>query len=164
MSKGWLRRATQSDLEAVIALNDIAFGGPEEGQIVRRLHTDNDSLRSFVVDDGQRLIGHIEFFRIRVDGAPVAAGLGPMCVHPDRQREEIGSAMVRLGMATMRGWGEAPFFVLGHRDFYPRFGFSAEAARAFDAPWSGPAFMAAHVEDGPVSSGTLTYPAAFGSQ
>lgn len=162
MNQTWIRRLKPEDLDAVAALNTLAFGGSDEAAIVRRLHADNDSILSLVAHRNDGLVGHIEFFRILIDGKPSAVGLGPMSVAPERQGHGIGSSLVRMGLVVMAGRGESLVFVLGHPEFYTKLGFSAELAAPFRAPWSGPAFMAQAVNEGAPQSGELTYPAAFG--
>ena len=85
-----------------------------------------------------------------------------MSVKPDMQGRGIGSSLVRMGLLVMAGRGESIVFVLGHPEFYTKLGFSADLARPFRAPWSGPAFMALAVNPGAPEAGELTYPAAFG--
>lgn len=162
MSDFHLRRALPSDLDAIAALNDAAFGGADEGRIVRQLWSDGDSLLSIVAEESGELAGHIEFFRILVDGAAVAAGLGPMCARPGRQRSGIGGALIGEGLRILAASGESIVFVLGHDTYYPKFGFSEAAAKPFSAPWSGPHFMAQVLSDAAPAQGVLTYPAAFG--
>lgn len=162
MKEAWIRRLQPEDLDAVAALNTEIFGQPDEAAIVRRLHADHDSLLSLVVHRSDDLAGHIEFFRILIDGQPSGVGLGPMCIRPDVQGRGIGSALVRMGLTVMTGRGESIVFVLGHPDFYSKIGFSAETAAPFRAPWSGPAFMARVINPGAPATGELTYPAAFG--
>jgi len=162
MNKTWIRRLKPEDMDAVAALNTLAFGGTEEAAIVRHLHADHDSLLSLVAHRDEALVGHIEFFRILIDGQPSAVGLGPMSVAPGMQKHGIGSSLVRMGLLVMAGRGESLVFVLGHPEFYTKLGFSAELARPFKAPWAGSAFMAQAVNAGAPEKGELTYPAAFG--
>lgn len=159
----WIRQAREDDADAITALNDVAFGGPDEARIITQLAADGDSLYSLVAHDDRTILGHIQFFRILVDGQDVAAGLGPMSVVPERQKSGIGSGLIRFGLQLMAGSGRGPVFVLGHPDYYPRFGFSAATAAAYTAPWSGEAFMATPPPAGAPETGTLTYPAAFGA-
>ena len=71
--------------------------------------------------------------------------------------------MIRFGLPLMEGAGRSQCFLHGHKDYYQRFGYSAELAADFGGPWSGPHFMASRlIETGP-SGGTLKYPAAFGT-
>jgi putative acetyltransferase len=165
---GFFTRATRpEDMDAIAALSDEAFGlafnSRDESRLIRQLHADGDSLLSLVAeaDDGS-IVGHIEFFRIQIDGEPLAAGLGPMSARPGLQKTGIGSYLVRTGLEELDILGETLVFVLGHTHYYPRFGFDAETARTFTSPWSGPHFMAIRLAEGGPDSGTLTYPRAFG--
>ena len=157
-----IRPARAEDMDAIAALNDAAFGGPEEGAIVHALRRDGDSLLSLVATEPEDIIGHIQFFRILVDGGLEAAGLGPMSVMPGLQKQGVGARLIQHGLAALKEAGETIIFVLGHDTYYPKFGFSAATAKPFDAPWSGPHFMALRLAPGGPERGTLTYPAAFG--
>ncbi|MEZ5998765.1 MAG: N-acetyltransferase [Hyphomonas sp.] len=162
MTETWMRLARPEDMDAIAALNDAAFGGKAEGAITRRLHADGDSLLSLIAHRNEDIVGHIEFFRILIDGQPAAVGLGPMSVKPGVQGQGIGSGLVRMGLIPLEARAETIVFVLGHPDYYPKFGFAAEAATPFSAPWSGPAFMVKVINPGAPEAGELTYPAAFG--
>ncbi len=72
--------------------------------------------------------------------------------------------MVEEGLKVARERGESLVVVLGHPDFYPRFGFSAELAQRLSAPFSGPAFMAFDLTDGGLRglTGEVRYPPPFG--
>ena len=157
----WTRAARPEDLDAIAALNDAAFGGPDEARIIRQLQADGDSLVSLVAETETGIVGHIEFFRIQIDGNPIGAGLGPMSAQPVRQRAGIGSYLIRTGLEELDMLGETIVFVLGHHTYYPKFGFEADTAKPFKAPWSGPHFMAIRLADGGPASGSLTYPRAF---
>ncbi len=159
----WTRTATPEDLNAITALNNAAFGGPDEARVTRQLQADGDSLVSLVAENESGIVGHIEFFRIRIDGQPAGAGLGPMSAKPGLQKTGIGSYLIHTGLEELDMLGETIVFVLGHETYYPRFGFAAETARPFTAPWSGPHFIAIRLAPGGPASGTLTYPKAFGA-
>jgi putative acetyltransferase len=70
------------------------------------------------------------------------AALAPVAVLPDHQRRGIGSALIRRGLELCRKRGCAAVLVVGHPEYYPRFGFSADLAAGVKAPFSGPVFMA----------------------
>jgi putative acetyltransferase len=158
----WIRPARDEDLDEIVALNDVAFGGKDEGRIVRALAKNGESVLSLVASDDQAIAGHIQFFRIQIDGEPIAVGLGPMSVHPDFQKTGIGSGLIQMGLMALEGAGEQIVFVLGHPEYYPRFGFSAEVAAPFESKWAGDAFMALRLDPAAPTSGRLTYPATFG--
>ncbi|HRK69904.1 MAG TPA: N-acetyltransferase [Hyphomonas sp.] len=162
----FIRPACPDDADAIAALSDEAFGlafkSKDESRIIRQVQADGDSLVSLVaVAEDESIVGHIEFFRILIDGQPLAAGLGPMSAKPSLQKSGIGSYLVRTGLEELDDLGETLVFVLGHTEYYPRFGFSEAAAKPFTAPWSGPHFMALRLTEGGPASGTLTYPKAF---
>ena len=163
MNNLWIRPATPEDADTITALTDAAFGTPEEAQIIAQLAQDGDGLASLVAHNDREILGHIQFFKIWVDGADIACGLGPVSAHPDVQKRGIGSGLIRFGLTLMEGAGRTHCFLLGHKDYYPRFGFSSDLAANFSAPWSGPSFMAIALSDDGPSSGELTYPAAFGA-
>ncbi|WP_300396692.1 N-acetyltransferase [Henriciella sp.] len=157
----WIRPAREEDAAAIAALNDDAFGTPDEARILAQLAEDGDSLASLVAHDDREILGHIQFFRILVDGRDIAAGLGPMSVSPERQGRGIGRGLIKLGMTMMEGQARQLIFVLGHMDYYPKFGFSADVAARYEAPWSGPAFMGIELSEEAPRNGPLTYPKAF---
>ena len=163
MNNLWIRPATLDDAEAITALTDAAFGTPEEAQIIAQLAQDGDSLASLVAHNDREILGHIQFFKVWVDGEDIACGLGPVSARPDVQKRGIGAGLIRFGLTLMEGAGRSHCFLLGHADYYPRFGFSAELAATFDSPWSGPNFMAIKLTETGPTSGTLRYPAAFGA-
>ncbi len=70
-------------------------------------------------------------------------GLGPMAVIPERQRGGVGSRLVEEGLERCRLSGCEAVFVLGHPDYYPRFGFVTAARKNFRCAYDVPdeAFM-----------------------
>ena len=163
MNNLWIRPATAEDAETITELTDAAFGTPEEAQIITQLADDGDSLASLVAHNDREILGHIQFFKVWVDGEDTACGLGPVSARPDVQRRGIGAGLIRFGLTLMEGAGRSHCFLLGHKDYYPRFGFSADLAAQFSGPWSGPNFMAKSLTSNGPSQGELTYPAAFGA-
>ena len=79
-----------------------------------------------------RLAGHILFTPVQIEDSSKpdqqpAMGLAPMAVDPEFQRQGIGSQLVRAGLQACRDIGQAVVFVLGHPEYYPRFGFRPAA-------------------------------------
>jgi putative acetyltransferase len=113
------------------------------------------------------VVGHILFTRLLVltpRGDVNAVALAPMAVLPEHQRQHVGSALVREGLRILRDAGEQIVVVVGHPEFYPRFGFAADLTRNLRSPFSGPAFMAMELRRGALEgiAGELRYPPAFG--
>jgi putative acetyltransferase len=88
-----------------------------------------------------------------------------MAVLPEYQRRGIGSALVRRALERCRDLGHRIVVVLGHPEYYPRFGFCPVLARALDSPFGGgDAFMALELVPGALESvtGRVEYAPPFG--
>jgi putative acetyltransferase len=162
-----IRDHQPADDEAIRRLNDAAFGGTYESQLVADLRAERLAAIELVSVDGTDVIGHIlmSTLDVRVGGKPVRSlALAPMSVQPGRQRQGVGGSLVReaLGRAQQQGWQAV--IVLGHPSYYPRFGFSAALARPLESPFSGDAFMALELVSDALKGGAgrVVYPPAFG--
>lgn len=152
----WERPA---DRAAVFNINARAFGGPDEARLVDALRDSARPQISLVAVRERRVTGHIFFSPVTVArGARgwEAIGLGPMAVEPEWQKRGIGSALVRAGLAACRAIGRPVVFVLGHPDYYTRFGFRAAPPLGlrFRGPEFDPAFMVAELEPGALAGRT----------
>lgn len=164
-----IRTERPADLPQIRDVNRLAFGQADEADLVDRLRADGDVLVSLVaIGTNGRIDGHVLFSRLAIAGAGGtvidAAALAPMAVRPDCQRRGLGSALVRAGIDACRAKGLAVIVVLGHPDYYPRFGFSAALAQTLKAPFSGDAFMALELSPGALhgKTGIVQYAKAFG--
>lgn len=158
-----IRYARPDDHPAIAEVNELAFGGPDEARLVERLRADGDVLFELVAVEDSEVTGHILFSRLFADRSELFAALAPMAVRPGLQRAGTGSALVRAALDAAREVGAHGVLVLGHREYYPRFGFLAETATNVVSPYSGsPSFMALALERGafdrPLS---VAYPDAF---
>ncbi len=161
-----VREETAADIDAIRRLNRLAFGGPFEAGLVDRLRSEELVLSSLVADEGDAIVGHILFsdLSVTIDGWRVhAAALAPMAVEPQRQRQGIGSALVRAGLAAVARRSVEAVFVLGHPAYYTRFGFSAALAARLTSPYGGEAFMAIELVPDALrgTGGGVRYPDAF---
>lgn len=149
----------------VCAAFTAEFGRSDEPELISRLRAAGDVVLERVAESDGAIVGHILFSRACIDGdgtrfpavqmAPVSAAVG-------RQKAGVGSALIADGLDALAAAGETHVFVLGHPAYYPRFGFSAEAARAFESPWPGPPFMLRRLGAAGPDSGRLSVSAAFG--
>jgi putative acetyltransferase len=117
---------------------------------------------------GAVLVGHILFSPIAIQtpqGRVTAISLAPMAVLPAYQNQGIGSALVRAGLEACRQAGQRIAIVLGHLNFYPRFGFAPASRWGLNSPWpeAGDAFMAMELTPGALDEvqGKVVYPAYF---
>ena len=164
-----IREEAAGDFDQIAALLDLAFGGSDESCLVEGLRADGAVIAALsAVENDDRVLGHILFSELPIEtgGEPLrAAALAPLAVLPERQRQGVGSDLTRAGLEACRKRGVAAVVVLGDPDYYPRFGFSSEAARNLRAPFSGPAFMAMELTPGCLDgvTGPVCYAEAFGT-
>jgi putative acetyltransferase len=133
-----IRFETPEDAWRVRRVNERAFGQPTEGNLVDRLRRAcaSDALSLVADDDG--IAGHILFTPVVVDSAGrrvVGMGLAPMAVLPERQREGIGSRLVNRGLEILRERGCPFVVVVGHPEYYPRFGFEPASTHGLACQW-----------------------------
>ena len=161
-----IRKEYLGDLETIRKVNHLAFKRDAEARLVDRLRTDGLVITSLVAVEGHHVIGHILFSELPIEtGFAVIRGaaLAPMAVTPSRQRQGVGSSLVREGLEECRRLGVAVVVVLGHLNYYPRFGFSPEKARCIRSKYSGAHFMALELAPGVLDGvlGTVIYPPPF---
>ena len=121
-----IRREQPGDAAAIDGLMTAAFGQPDEAQIVDAIRKAGRPAISLVAVDGADVVGHILFTPVQFEpprSGIELMGLAPMAVTPDRQRRGIGSALVRDGLRQCARAGNGAVVVVGHPEFYPRFGF-----------------------------------------
>ena len=151
----------------VRSVNQAAFGRPDEADLVESLRAEGAVLLSLVAEGEQGIVGHILFSRMWIEtrsGPVAAAALAPGAVLPSHQRRGIGGRLIRHGLDLLRSRHERIVIVLGHADYYPRFGFSCEKAGSLESPFRPEAFMAMELSPGALDGvrGKVRYPAAFG--
>ena len=156
-------RPEAGELLAIRAVNQAAFPTPEEADLVDNLRTGGHVLVSLVAEHDGVIVGHALFSRMWIDQLPAVA-LAPVAVAPEHQRNGIGSRLIREGLDVLRQRDERIVLVLGHPDYYPRFGFSCDKAAAIEHPFPKEAFMALELAAGALSGvrGRVRYPAPFG--
>ncbi|HEY3887376.1 MAG TPA: N-acetyltransferase [Caulobacteraceae bacterium] len=161
-----IRPAVVSDYAAIRAVTQAAFdtSSGDEAGIIEGVRAEERVLVELVAEIDGAIVGHILFNRMRTDPPLPIAGLGPLGVAPSHQNTGVGSALSRAGIEACRAAGMRAVVVLGHPPYYPRFGFSAEAAAQIASPFAGrPAFMALALTPGALDRPIrIDYPAAFG--
>jgi putative acetyltransferase len=142
-----VRDEQPADLAAIRAVNDAAFDQPLEGRIVDALRAHGAVRLSLVAEVDGRIVGHILFSPVVSSGAE-GLGLGPMAVTPEQQRRGVGGALIEAALVRLRAAGCPFVVVLGHHDYYTRFGFVPASRHGLRCEWDVPddAFMV-HVLD-----------------
>jgi putative acetyltransferase len=121
-----IRQETSEDINSIHYVNEQAFGQPQEASIITRLRNRGKVSLSLVAEEESNVIGHVLFSPVTIESAKdsfEAITLAPMAVLPKHQRKGIGSELVTAGIKKCRRLGFEIITVLGHPEFYPRFGF-----------------------------------------
>ena len=135
-----IRPEQPGDISSVRAINETAFGQPAEANIVDSLRSACPNAISLVAVEDEKILGHIFFSPVSVSsGSRVSQGMGlaPMAVLPQRQRQGIGSMLVQAGIDAMRQRNCPFIIVLGHPEYYPRFGFVPASRHGIVCQWEG---------------------------
>ena len=121
-----IRQEQPSDVARIRAVNLAAFETATEADLVDALRQQARPLISLVADDNGEIVGHILFSPVTLANATDLRlmGLAPMAVVPWRQRQGIGSSLVREGLDRCEQCEARAVAVLGHSDYYRRFGFA----------------------------------------
>jgi len=138
-----IREECHDDIAAVHDLNRQAFGQDQECKIVDVLRANEAALLSLVATVDDRVVGHIMYSPAVVGDNITGAALGPMAVLPEYQRQRIGSKLIKAGNRKLKDAGCPFIVVVGHADYYPRFGFRPASKHRIKCEWDVPdnAFM-----------------------
>jgi putative acetyltransferase len=164
------RQETINDYIGIKMVNDLAFSQPNEGLLIEKLRLNAhfiDKL-SIVAELENRIVGHILFFPIKVIGESIkynSLALAPMSVLPEFQNKGIGGQLIGKGLEIAKNLGFKSVIVLGHKNYYPKFGFAPASKWAIKAPFDVPdeAYMAIELIKGGLNnvSGIVEYPKEF---
>jgi putative acetyltransferase len=146
-----------------------AFETSTEAHLVDALRGQAQPIVSLVADDGGAIVGHIMFSPVTQLAHPELKimGLAPMAVMPARQRQGIGSALVHQGLERCRQLGFGAVIVLGHAEYYPRFGFTPASRFGLGSEYDVPdeVFLVLELDQGILQGkpGMIRYHPAFAS-
>lgn len=160
-----IRDETQADAAAITDVTIAAFETLEisshtEQFIVTALRRAGALSLSLVAELDGRVVGHIAFSPLTLsDGTPGWYGLGPVSVLPALQRAGIGKALIRAGLARLKEMGARGCCLVGHPDYYRKFGF--ENADGLSLEGVPPEVFFALSFDGHIPQGTVTFHEGF---
>ena len=162
-----VRNEQPEDIIGIRHVNRAAFETTTEMDLVDALRQHARPLVSMVAIEDDSIVGHILFSPMTLASHPDVSimGLAPMAVVPERQRQGIGSALVRAGLDECRRLGMEAVVVLGHAEYYPRFGFVPASSFGLVSEYDVPddVFMAIALEPDALKgkAGTIKYHAVF---
>ncbi len=123
-----LRGERETDFKDIYELNTRAFGSEAESKLIDELRKTRSYIKglSIVAVWEEKVIGHAMLTHAYVvnQGRRFnCLALGPMAVAPEYQRRGNGTKLVDEAILRAKECGYKAVIVLGHTNFYPRFGF-----------------------------------------
>ncbi len=164
-----IRQEMASDHEKVYEINRLAFNQENESKLIERIRESNNHVPelSLIAEIDDKIVGHIFFSKITIVGDSTydSLALAPMAVTPEYQRKGIGSKLVAKGLEKGKELGFNSIIVLGHKDYYPKFGFQRASKWGIKCPFEVPdeVFMAIELTEKALDgkSGIVQYPDEF---
>ena len=168
-----IRSEKPEDYQSIYRVNELAFNGNVEAKLVNNLRKTKGfvpELSLVAIIDGE-IVGHILFSIIHVQAETInvpVLSLAPMAILPKYQKQGIGSKLVREGLKKCKELKYKAVILVGHPNYYPRFGFSTAKEKGLKLPFEAPreAFMVyeiiPHALEG--IKGLVIYPPEFAEE
>ncbi|HAQ21235.1 MAG TPA: GNAT family N-acetyltransferase [Prolixibacteraceae bacterium] len=172
-----IRQETPEDYGCVIELTEKAFETMEfsdgnEGQLVDKLRKAPTFISelSLVAELNGQLVGHILFTPLQIRNEQtsfISLVLGPVSVLPEFQKKGIGGQLIMAGHQKARELGFQSVILIGHPEYYPRFGYKPASTWGIKTQIPLPSddvFMAVELTEGALDkvSGMVIFPPEFG--
>ena len=152
------------------AFANVGYSDGREHLMVTRLRGSDAYLSrlALVAEVGREMVGFIMLTRVRIRGSGwsvPALGLAPLAVVPAFQGVGVGTRLVREAHRRAKRLGFRTVTVLGHPNYYPRFGYGPMADHGLRVPFDirqsncMVAFLVGTALPG--ASGTVEYPPEF---
>jgi putative acetyltransferase len=163
-----VRSEKPEDIQKIRTVNRQAFETAAEANLIEALRNSGAPLISMVAEEGGDIVGHILFSAVSLEDCNQSisiAGLAPMAVLPKHHRKGIGSRLVEEGMRRCQKAEYDAVVVLGHPEYYPRFGFTPSVNYDIRSEYDVPAevFMVKELREGALADckGTVKYHEVF---
>jgi len=140
-----IRETNSNDFNDIMLVEERAFGYVKEAQLTADLLSDEtaEPTLSLLAFDGEKAVGHILFTRVYIremnTEQPLIHILAPLAVIPEYQKQGVGGLLINEGLQKLKEKGSEMVFVLGHMEYYPKFGFIPDAKKlGYVAPYPIP--------------------------
>ena len=135
-----IREENINDFITIKNINDKAFGQPEEGYIIGKIRESDSPILSLVAEKDNTIVGHIFYSEAKIrfnDKTITGMGLAPMAVLPAYQKQGIGKWLINESLAMFKKETVPFIIVLGHEEYYPKFGFEVASKYGIKCQWDG---------------------------
>lgn len=170
-----IRQETKDDYQAVFDIVEAAFremllSDQTEQFLVERLRKSEGFIPqlSLVAEIDDALVGHIMVTKLFIDQGDQQKEtlcLAPVSVHPDFQNLGVGSQLVKEAHRMAKELGYQSIILVGHADYYPRFGYERGSKYGIQFPSEAPdeACMAVALVPGGLDDleGMVAFPEIF---
>lgn len=153
------------------AFVDVAESDHLEQCLVGRLHHSGTFVPelSLVAEDGAgTIVGYILLTRVKIvskEGSKTTLAVAPLAVAPACQRQQVGGRLLREAHRIAASLGYKSAVLLGHADYYPRFGYRMASDYGIAFPFEAPQECCMAIELQPEGlsgvKGTVRYPKCF---
>ncbi len=163
-----IRPEIPEDVDSISYVNEQAFGQESESELIEKLRNRGVLTISLVALQDGETVGHIAFSPVVIESGLSsfeAIALAPMAVLPAHQRKGIGGQLVRAGLEECRRLGHEIVVLVGHLDYYPRFGFVPAKPKGIECEFEVPeeAWMILELQEGALARrrGTVRFQPEF---
>jgi len=164
-----IRREEKKDFKSIYEINEQAFKQKNESELIERIRASKNFIPelSLVAEKNGKIVGHILFSKIKIKGEKKYESLilAPLAVQPELQKQGIGKKLITEGLNKARELGFSSVIVVGHKDYYPKFGFEKASKWNIKCSFKIPdeSFMAIELSIGALSekSGIVEFPKEF---
>ncbi|QGQ45157.1 GNAT family N-acetyltransferase [Metabacillus sediminilitoris] len=172
-----IRQEQIEDYEITERVVECAFARAEhsdkkEHKLVSRIRKSTSfipKLSLVAVDhDHNKIIGHLLLSKIKIrndNGNAESLALAPVSVIPEYQNNGVGKLLIFEALKRAKDLAYNSIVVLGHPEYYPKFGFKKASLWGIEAPFEVPdeAYMAIELHENALNkvSGIVEYPSVF---
>jgi len=165
-----IRQELKEDLARIKEINDLSFEQEDESKLVDKLRQKDQFIPelSLVAETDETVAGHIFFYPVKISSPNqkhTTLSLGPMSVLPQHQKKGIGRKLIKEGLKRAKDLEFRSVIVVGHPEYYPKFGFTKASRWSIKVPFEVPdeVFMALEIVEGELKDkpGIIEYPAEF---
>jgi predicted N-acetyltransferase YhbS len=164
-----IRQEKNEDFKSIYEINYQAFKQKNESELIERIRSSKNFVPelSLIAEKNGKIVGHILLSKIKIKGEKEYESLilAPLAVLPELQKQGIGEKLITEGLRKAKELGFSSVIVVGHKDYYPKYGFEKASKWNIKCSFKVPdeAFMAIELNIGALAekSGIVEFPKEF---